>query len=529
MPASSAIARRAFADSRTRNLAFALLFALVSYANVVGYRSAYPTLKDRLSFAHAFGGNASVRLFYGEPYDLLTVGGYSAWRVGGALAIFAAVWGALAAVRALRAEEDAGRLELVLAGTVSRRDAYVAALAAIGAGAALLWLAVFAGLAGARLQVGGSAYIALAVISVALVFAGVGALASQLAPSRRVALELSSAVVTVALVLRVIADTSSGLQWLRWATPLGWAEELRPFTGARPWVLLPPLAASAALLLGAGRIAAWRDVGNGLLSRSDEAAPRLRLLSSPAALALRDERASFAGWLLGTGFFALIIGLISTSVSSASIPNNLQRRLEKLGAVSITRPAGYIGLSFLFFVFAVSLFCASQVAATRREEAEERLETLFALPVGRRRWLAGRLLLAGAGAAALGFAAGVLAWAGAAAQHADVSLLSMLEAGANCLPAAILFLGLGALAYALLPRAATGISYGLVAVTFVWQLFGGLLSAPRWLLDVTPFQHVGLVPAQPFRAGAAAVMLGIALLASLCALWAFRRRDLAGV
>ena len=529
MSATSAIARRAFADSRARNVSFALLFAFVSYANVVGYSDSYPTLRDRIGFAHAFGGNASVRLFYGRPYDLLTVGGYSAWRVGGVLSIFAAMWGLLAAVRALRAEEDSGRQELVLAGVVSRRDAYLAVIAAIGAGACALWLAIFLGLLGGGLPVGGSAYLALAIVSVIPVFAGIGALASQLAPSRRLALELSSAALTVALLVRVIADTSSSLEWLRWMTPLGWAEELRPFTGSHAAVLALPIAAGGSLLLSSGLIAVRRDVGNGLLAASDSAPTRLRLLSSPTALAVRSERGSFAGWLLGTGFFALAIGLISTSISSASIPASLQRQLQKLGAISITRPSGYIGLTFLFFILAVSLFACSQIAAARREEAEERLETLFALPVDRRRWLAGRLLFAAAGAAVLALTAGVLAWVGAATRHADVSLASMLEAGANCIPTALLFLGLGALAFALLPRAGAGIAYGIVAVAFVWQLFGGLLGAPHWLLDLSPFQHVGLVPAQPFRSTAAAVMLALAVLASLAALWAFRRRDLAGV
>jgi ABC-2 type transport system permease protein len=529
LSAASAIARRALADSRTRNVSFAVLFALVAYANAAGYRSTYPTLKDRLGFAHAFGGNASVRLFYGRPYDLLSVGGYSAWRIGGLLSIFAAMWGTLAAVRALRAEEDAGRTELVLAGTISRRNAYLVALAAIGAGGVALWLALFVGLLGARLGVGGSAYLALATVSVVPVFVGVGALASQLAPTRRLALELSSAALTLALVLRVIADTSSNLEWLRWATPLGWAEELRPFAGAHPTVLLLPLFAGVSLLLGAGAICVRRDVANGLFRSSDSAPTRPRLLSSPTALALREERGSFAGWVLGTGFFALIIGLISTSVSSAGISASLQHQLQKLGAISILKPSGYIGLTFLFFVLAVSLFACSQVGAARREEAEERLETLFSLPVERRRWLAGRLALGAGGSVVLALVSGMLAWVGAATQSAGVSLISMLEAGANCLPTALLFLGVGALAFAVLPRAGAGLAYGLVAVAFVWQLFGGLLGAPHWLLDVSPFEHVGLVPAQPFRATAAVVMLALALLASLGALSIFRRRDLAGM
>jgi len=40
---------------------------------------------------------------------------------------------------------------------------------------------------------------------------------------------------------------------------------------------------------------------------------------------------------------------------------------------------------------------------------------------------------------------------------------------------------------------------------------------------------VGLVPAQPFRAPAAVIMLALAGLTSVSALWAFARRDLSGV
>ncbi len=64
---------------------------------------------SRLEFAAGFSDNLALRMFYGAPHDLLSVGGFTAWRVGGTLAIAAAVFGLLAAVRALRTEEDTGR------------------------------------------------------------------------------------------------------------------------------------------------------------------------------------------------------------------------------------------------------------------------------------------------------------------------------------------------------------------------------------------------------------------------------------
>jgi polyether ionophore transport system permease protein len=104
----------------------------------------------------------------------------------------------------------------------------------------------------------------------------------------------------------------------------------------------------------------------------------------------------------------------------------------------------------------------------------------------------------------------------------------MLEAGANCLPATMLFLSIGALAFALVPRATIGIAYGAVLLAFVWQLIGSILDVPGWTLELTPFHHIGLVPAESFKTVAALVMLGIGAVAAVAALGLFRHRDLTG-
>jgi ABC-2 type transport system permease protein len=104
----------------------------------------------------------------------------------------------------------------------------------------------------------------------------------------------------------------------------------------------------------------------------------------------------------------------------------------------------------------------------------------------------------------------------------------MIGAGANCLPIALLFLGLGGLAFALVPRATTGFTYGLILVAFVWELFGSLLDLPSWTVDLTPFHQVALVPAESFKAVAALVIVGSAVLAMLVSVRLFERRDLTG-
>jgi ABC-2 type transport system permease protein len=521
-----ALVRRAARDARTRTLAFIYLFVAVSYINPVSYRHTYPTLADRVGFARSFAHNKAVVLFYGKAYDVLTVGGYTAWRSGGVLAIFAAVFGLLAAVRAWRAEEDAGRAEIVLSAGAGRRTAFGASLTAIGLSTIALWAAALAGLLLARLPAGNSAYLALAIVSVIPVFVGVGGLVSQLAPSRRVALELGGSVVAACFLLRVIADTSTGAGWLRWATPLGWAEELRPFTGAQPLVLLLPALTAITLLLLTWRLAAVRDVGNGLLTVHDSSRPRLALLTSTTAQALRSEQATLIVWAASVTAFALVVGIISKSISSAGISNQLVKELAKLGVGSVLHPAGYIAFSFTFFAVAISLFTVSQVVAAWHEESAQQLETLIALPVGRDRWLGGRLALAGGAALVIALAAGLAAWLGAVSQGVSLSLPKMLLAGLNCLPVSLLFLGVTAAIYALVPRATAPLGYGLLVVMYLWQLFGSLLGAPHWLVEATPFAHVAAVPTEPFQPIAAAVMIAVGLVAAVAATWCFRRRDL---
>jgi ABC-2 type transport system permease protein len=522
--AAAAIAGRTVRDARTRTVAFALIFLAGSAAQGASYRSAYPTLADRENLARTFGGNKAVRLLYGVPHDLLTVGGFMSWRLG-SLTIFAGLFGVLAAVRALRAEEEAGRQDIVLSGVVGRVTAYRAALTGVAATALVVWLGVFVGVLAGRAGVGGSAYLALALMSPLPVFVGIGALASQIAPTRRMATTIGSGALAVALMLRMAADTSSA-GWLRWLTPLGWAEELRPFVGAQPLVLLLPAAATVALLVVAERIATRRDVGRGLLAAHDSAPPRMHLLSSPTALALRTLRGSLLGWLIGLGALAVLMGVISDSVASG-LSQSVQDQLQKLGTAANTA-TGYLGFAFLFFLLALSLFACFQVAAMREEEAEQRLETLFALPVRRRRWFAERLALIVALAAALALASGLLAWAGAASQGADIALGRMIEAGANCLPVTVLFLGLGALALALVPRAGPTIAYSLVGIAFLWETVGGLVSAPSWALGLSPFHHVGLVPAESFDTAGALAMLAIGAVAGMAGAWTFDRRDMLG-
>ena len=142
------------------------------------------------------------------------------------------------------------------------------------------------------------------------------------------------------------------------------------------------------------------------------------------------------------------------------------------------------------------------------------------------RWLAGRLLLIELAVAALSVVLALCLWAGATVAGAHVSLPGLLEAGANCVAVATLFVGIGALAYARCPQIGVSATYAIVAIAFFWPLFGAVLGAPAWLLDLTPFAHLGLAPAASFRVSAAVLMALIGAVGLIAGPVLLRRRDL---
>jgi ABC-2 type transport system permease protein len=146
--------------------------------------------------------------------------------------------------------------------------------------------------------------------------------------------------------------------------------------------------------------------------------------------------------------------------------------------------------------------------------------------VPRRSWIGGRLLVAAAASVVLSLAVGFLAWAGSAVTSGGVGLGAMLTAGANCIAVSLLFLALGALLFAWLPRPSPGAAFGLVGVAFLWELVGALVGAPWWLLTISPFHHVTQAPLVAVDRRGTVVMLVVAAIAAAAAVERFARRDL---
>jgi ABC-2 type transport system permease protein len=510
-----------------RNTAFAwtTVLAGIGAGVVATFEERLPTAADRAAAA-AFEGVPAFEAMFGRYVQPATLEGFVLARWG-MFALFVAVWGMLAATKLVRGAEEAGHAEPLRAGAITPRGLLAAAV-----GALLSWFAIFAVAVGAGHSAAGmdpaTAWALGATMGLlAASFAAVGTLASQMAGARRQVNRLAGAVLAAALAVRVLAAATSTPDWVWWATPFGWVGFLHEADAARPAVFAA-FAALIAVLLAAAFILARRDLHAGLGSGAERGAAQTRPVGGHLGLTARLTSGAAAGWGVVLAAAAFLFALLADDFAAvmADMPDATEI-YEQMGYTALQTTEGLVALILGTFLFVgVALFSAAQAAAIRDEEATWRIEHLLARPLGRVRWLATRTAAAAAGVVVLALAVGLAVWVGTALGGRAIAAGDALLAGINLIPAALLFLGLGILLFGLVPRLTAPLAYGVVLAAFLLDFVGPMLELPDALLNASPFSHLAAVPAADMNVTAAAIMLGVGLLAAALGITAFRHRDL---
>jgi ABC-2 type transport system permease protein len=505
-----------------------LVFGLSVISQVEGIAKAYPSLSARQALAQSV---QSYTFIAGVPHHLETIAGYTVWKALTTAVIIGAIWGLRTSTGLLRGEEDAGRWELLLAGPTTRRRATIETLA--GMGVALLGmfavcavLTLVAGdLPGARFGLGGSLYFAAAQVSGALMFLAIGALASQLSATGGQAAMLSAGALGASYLLRMLADSSSAMGWLRWWTPLGWTEELRPLEGPQPLAWVPIVGLTAMCCVASVVLAGRRDLNDSILKEREGKLEHPRWRLGSLSLAIRLSRTSALSWLAIIAVYDLVLG--SGARAAANLFTDSPAVIAALGRLGVQRAAdAYLGVVFFMAMILIAVIGASQITGIRDEEATSRLDNLLVRPVTRWSWLAGRWLVAVSLLGLAGVTAGVSVWYGEQLHRVGVDLGSLVQAGSNAAVPGVFVLGAGVLAFGVRPRASPVVAYGIVAWSTLVDLLGAFIRGADWLKDSSLFTHIALAPAAKPDWGADAIMLGLGLAAAVAGGLLFQRRDL---
>lgn len=513
--------------------AWGAVIGSIVFASAAGFNSIAPSPAQRQVLLASLAANAGLKALLGDTAHIYSIGGFVDWRVGGLVPLLTSVWALLLSTRLMRGDETAGRWEMFLAGQTTARRAAGNALAGLALGVLVMFSVVAActmivgTVTAAGFGVGHSLLFAAASVSGAAMFMAIGAVASQLMPTRARAAGLAAVVFGTAFMLRALGDAAPAGHWLVDVSPLGWIEQLHPL--AAPSVgWLVPIVGWVLVLSVVTLLLADRDLGTSTIADRDTAPPRTRMLGSPFLFALRLSRASVIGWLAAVLVVSALYGSFAKSAGDAFASSPLLRQFtgNLTGAAQQLGSKIYAGVVFLVLISLLMAYAASAVSNVREQEAHGYLENLVVGAVTRLRWLSGRLAIIVVVIVVGGLLAGVGFWVGASSQDTGLTLGQLLPAGLNATAPALLLAGIAVFALGFLPRSTAVVSYGVLAWSFLVEMIGSAINLNHWLMDTSLLHHVALAPTvnPDWRIVTTYVVLG--LLLAVVGAWQFNRRDL---
>lgn len=521
------LVRLALRRDRVRLVAWGLGFLVTMWFSVAAVIDAYSgpgALEARAALAHSPGTVVIAGPLFGA--DEPGIGPVVANELTTMLLVVVAVISVLCAVRHTRADEEAGRTELVRAQVTARRAPAVAALVAVATLDLVVSAAVVVALVGQDLPVVDSLALGASCLLTGFLFGAVAAVAAQVAPSARGASSLAMGVLGSSFAVRAAGDVlepSTG-SWLSWLSPLAWAQQIRAYADLRWWPLALVLAATVVALVVAAALSDRRDLGSGLLpSRPGTGVARPPLLSG-GGLARRLLRPAFLSW--GTG-------IVLTAALSGSMARSVEGMLSEspelaawMGTSSHDLLASFSTYMLGFLVVMTTAFAVSSVLVLRGEESSGRAELVLVSGVPRTRWVTvwiavvavETVVILVTAALAMGVctavALGEWRWVG-----------DLLVAGLVNVPGALVAPALAAALVAWLPRWAP-LAWVLVGWSAFVLLLGPVLGLPEWVGHLSPLELTPKLPEAAFTPAPVLALAAVVVVLVLLVRPGTARRDL---
>lgn len=497
---------------------------ILYWSQAVSVKGLYATQAEFDKAAASMENNAALIAMTGPARVLNTVGGQVAWQASAFGAIVVGLMSMFLIGRHTRAEEESGREELIRAGAVGRYAPVTAAVIVVSLANVLVGVGIAGSLIAYGLPVAGSVSLGVACALAGLVFMGVALVAAQLTEGARAMYGITGAVIGVAYVLRAIGDIGDiGNGVLSWLSPIGWGQAMRAYAGEIWWPALLSLA--AALLLGviALRILDRRDVGAGLWPARP--GPSRGGIRGAFGLAWRLQRGTVIGWTLGMFLMGAAYGSIGNDVGDLIGDSQFSQDVFAQGGGDLV--ASFYSTTALMLALIGTSFAISSALRMRAEETAGRAESLLATALPRWVWAASHAAVTVVGSVLVLIAAGFGTGLSYGLLAGDVSQMWRLTVAALVYaPAVLIVAGLAYVLVGFVPRVAVA-GWIVLGFCFAVMMFGALLKFPGWLVGVSPFTHVPLLPAADFELLPVALEAAMAVALGLLAYAGLRRRDIA--
>ena len=516
---------------RVQIAAWVLPLWLLISVTAPSYESIYPSLETRTVLIEQMRKSPATRLLYGYVPTPGRLGQLLQWETGTFLLICTALMAILLTCRVLRADEDEGLVEILRAAGAGRAVPFLVPVA-------LVWAAVGALSAGAggiltwqaknieELTVSGAWALAGTVCVVGWAFSALAAVASQLGRQVGQARSLSMIVLALAFGMRVAADQvaeGSSSNWLRWLSPLGWRDLVRPYSDDRFAVLAVCGVIAIALVIVAAALAAHREYLDSYLP--DHSASRRRWrLRGHMDLLTRLSRRGALGWALASTGLAALYGSVSGSVNDLLAPDSpTASYVGKMASGSAVEQ--FVSLMTVVTVLLVAVAAVRRMNRLAGLEHAGLVEVELATGVSRSRLFLSQVLGAMIESAILLVISAVVLAATTAVQLTDDHAVARAFVfTVSQMPGMVAAIGIAAGLVGLAPRL-VGLSWAVVTWSAFAQFFGGLVELKDWAKDLSVLGHhldvVGSPDWKPLAVQTVVGLVGIAI-----GLASYTRRDM---
>ena len=495
------------------------------------YESVYPSLETRTVLIEQMRKSPGTRLLYGYVPLPGRLGQLLQWETGTFLLVCTALMAILLTCRVLRADEDEGLVEVLRATGAGRSVPFLVPVA-------LIWVVVVALSAGVggiltwqtesieELTVSGAWALAGTICVTGWAFSAMAAVACQLGRQVGQARGLSMLVLALAFAMRVSADQISDdtdSDWLRWLTPLGWRDLVRPYTDDRFAVLPVCCTVAITVALSAMVLAARREYLDGYLPDRSSSRRRWRVRGHMDLLGRLSWR-SLIGWALASTALALLYGSVSGSIKDLLAPGS--PTASWVGKMAVGSPVEqFMSLMTVVTTLLVAVAAVRRVNGLAGLERTGLVEVELAAGVGRGRVLLSHVLYALIESIVLLLvSATVLAATTVTQLTDDHAVARSFVFTVSQLPGMMAAIGIAAALVGLAPKLA-GLSWAAVTWSAFAQFFGGLVEIKDWAKDLSVLGHhldvVGTPDWEPL-----AVQTVVGLIGIMIGLVAYTRRDL---
>lgn len=493
------------------------------------YPEVYKTEEDVMAFALTMD-NPAMKAMIGPGYELEHYN--TATIFANEMLLFTviavAVMNILLIGRSTRADEEEGQMELVRSLPVGRLSYLTASFNLALVINILLFLFVGFGLYamdldgmdlessllyGAILAVGG------------LVFAGFTALFAQLAETSRGTMGLTFGALIAAYLIRAFGDTS--VEGLSYVSPLGWSVQTEVFVNNKWWPVIISIILFIVLTCATFYLNNIRDMGAGFIPERKGKASASRTLLSPLGLAFRLEKITIFSWgavlFLLSAAFGAILGELESYFSDMEI---LQVYLQSMPGSSMAEQYVSLLIAIMSLISVIPIITIA--LKIKGEERNNRTEMVYSRPISRTKYLGGYVLLAVLASILLQLLIASGLWvAGQSVMEEALAFDTTFSSALVYLPAMWIIMGVAVFFVGCKPKL-TGIVWLYFAFCLVDVYLGDLLDLPKWLNNLSVYEHIPLIPGEDVNWFTMTMLFCIAIIINGLGFIGYRNRDIQG-